>query len=69
MPSPDALSLRDWFAGHVLAAAMTRAEGLAVMHPEARAHLLKLVAELAYESADAMLKVRALAQQEGRDVV
>lgn len=49
------MSLRDWFAGQALQG-MHASRGTASMYdPEA----IKIMARVAYEQADAMLKVRA----------
>lgn len=52
------MSLRDWFAGQIVAAGMVNASGLGDMDPEKRGPLLVKVARLSYEIADAMLAAR-----------
>lgn len=54
----DGMTLRDWFAGKVMAAAMTNAEGLGAMDEDDRKSLFVMAAKISYEVADAMLAER-----------
>lgn len=54
----DGMSLRDWFAGRVLGAAMTSANGLGNLTKEERALAFAQVAVISYEAADAMIAAR-----------
>ena len=53
------MSLRDWFAGQIAAAAVTNAEGLGSIAATDRRKMFGQAASLAYEFADAMLAERA----------
>lgn len=48
------LTLRDWFAGQALAGVMNKLEG----QPDSPEHAAKLVADMSYIIADAMLAAR-----------
>jgi acyl-CoA reductase-like NAD-dependent aldehyde dehydrogenase len=54
----EGMTLRDWIAGQAFAAAFGRAESLGTLDAEVRAAVIKQVAELIYEAADAMLAAR-----------
>ena len=54
----EGMTLRDWFAGHVMASVMTNAEGLVEISKEDRMDLLGVAAEISYDCADAMLEER-----------
>lgn len=59
-PSPEnGMSLRDWFAGQMAAAAMTNANGLGTVSKEERAPIFAALASISYELADAMLAARS----------
>ncbi|WP_395451155.1 hypothetical protein ACHMW7_16010 [Aminobacter sp. UC22_36] len=55
----DGMSLRDWFAGQQAAAAMTSANGLGSFSKAERVAAFKIVAEISYEVADALLAARS----------
>lgn len=60
-PYQAGMTLRDWFAGQIMASAMTNAEGVA----EATDDLLLGAARQAYRVADAMLKARSAPINDG----
>ena len=51
--APDAIALRDWFAGHVVAAML-----VAPKQPGVPRNEMEGMAKAAYEYADAMIKAR-----------
>lgn len=53
------MSLRDWFAGQITAAAITNAQGLGFMSEEERSEQFAGLARISYDLADAMLKARS----------
>ena len=52
------MSLRDWFAGQITAAAITNAQGLAFLDDEERHVQFGGLARISYALADAMLAAR-----------
>lgn len=52
------MTLRDWFAGQALASVMGTAENMGSVPEERRRAILKQVADMIYEMADAMLEAR-----------
>lgn len=58
MEQSGGMSLRDWFAGRIAAAAMTSATGLGEATKEERRSAFLQVAGISYEMADAMLEAR-----------
>ena len=55
---PPQMTLRDWFAGQIFAAALASAQGLGGAPKEERMELLRQGADISYEAADAMLAAR-----------